>query len=137
MPEKVSRCAAAGEIMFVIKMFGAIKDLCRFFAACQLFIGKQPSSVSSPSIIFFPVLPSQLNCGFAGLMTLQLTGENANLTADLTLTQLWGKIKNSGLQNVLTGEIAAESCFGGLETLNFMEKATPVSYTHLTLPTKR
>jgi len=110
--------------MFVIKMFGAIKDLCRFFAACQLFIGKQPSSVSSPSIIFFPVLPSQLNCGFAGLMTLQLTGENANLTADLTLTQLWGKIKNSGLQNVLTGEIAAESCFGGLETLNSMEKAT-------------
>src|SRR5664280_96734 len=124
MPEKVSRCAAAGEIMFVIKMFGAIKDLCRFFAACQLFIGKQPSSVSSPSIIFFPVLPSQLNCGFAGLMTLQLTGENANLTADLTLTQLWGKIKNSGLEKVLAGEIAAESCFGGLETLNSMEKAT-------------
>ena len=41
--------------MFGIKMFGAIKDLYRFLAACQLFIGKQPSSVPSPSIIFFPL----------------------------------------------------------------------------------
>jgi len=75
--------------MFVIKMFGAIKDLCRFFVACQLFIGKQPSSVPSPSIIFFPVLPSQLNCGFAGLMTFQSQKKNAGLTTDLTLTELW------------------------------------------------
>jgi hypothetical protein len=110
-------------MMFVIKMFGAIKDLCRFFAACQLFIGKQPSSVPSPSIIFFPFLPYQLNCGFAGLMTLQLPKKNANLTADLTLTELWGKIKSSGLQMVLTGEIAAASCFDGLETISSMEKA--------------
>jgi len=109
--------------MFVIKMFGAIKDLCRFFVACQLFIGKQPSSVPSPSIIFFPVLPSQLNCGFAGLMTFQSQKKNAGLTADLTLTELWEKIKSSGLQNVLAGEITAASSWSGLETLNSMEKA--------------
>ena len=108
--------------MFVIKMFGAIKDLCRFFVACQLFIGKQPSSVPSPSIIFFPVLPSQLNCGFAGLMTFQSQKKNAGLTADLMLTELWEKIKSSGLQNVLAGEITAASSWSGLETLNSMEK---------------
>ena len=116
--------------MFVIKMFGAIKDLCRFFAACQLFIGKQPCRggitppLQPPSIIFFPVLPSQLNCGFAGLMTFQFQKKNAGLTADLTLTELWEKIESSGLQNVLAGEIAAASSLSGLETLNSMEKAT-------------
>src|ERR1035437_6723775 len=124
MPEKVSRSAATGEIMFVIKMFGAIKDLYRFFAACQLFIGKQPPSVPSLSIIFFPVLPSQLNCGFAGLMTFRFQKKNAGLTADLTLTELWEKIESSGLQNVLAGEITAASSWSGLETLNAMEKAT-------------
>ena len=124
MPEKVWRSEATGDIMFVKIMFGAIQNLCSFFAACQLFIGKQPSNVPSPSIVFFPVLPFQLNCGFAGLMTLQLQKKNAGLTADLTLTQLWGKSKSSGLQKVLTGEIEAAYCFGGLETLNSMEKAT-------------
>jgi glucosamine--fructose-6-phosphate aminotransferase (isomerizing) len=110
-------------MMFVIKMFGATQNLYRFFAACQLFIGKQPSSVPSPSIIFFPVLQFQLNCGFAGLMTLQLQKKNAGLTADLALIELWGKIKSSSLEKVLTGEIEAASCFGGLETLKFIEKA--------------
>jgi glucosamine--fructose-6-phosphate aminotransferase (isomerizing) len=110
-------------MMFVIKMFGATQNLYRFFAACQLFIGKQPSSVPSPSIIFFPVLQFQLNCGFAGLMTLQLQKKNAGLTADLALIELWGKIKSSSLEKVLAGEIAAASCFGGLETLKFIEKA--------------
>ena len=102
----------------------AIKDLCRFFTSCQLFIGKQPSDVPSPSIIFFPIMPSRLNCGFAGLMTLQLQKNNTGITADLTLVQLWEKVNNSCLQNVLAGEIAAASSWGGLETLNFMERAT-------------
>ena len=102
----------------------AIKDLCLFFTACQLFIGRQPSSVPFPSIIFFPIMPSQLNCGFAGLMTLQLAKNNVGITADLTLAELWGKIRNSGLENILTGESAAISCFGGLDALNLMGKAT-------------
>ena len=101
-----------------------IKDLCRFFAACQLFIGRQPSSVSAPSIIFFPLMPSRLNCGFAGLMTLQLSKKNAGINADLALIELWGKIKNLDLGSVLSGESDAASCFGGLEALNLMEKAT-------------
>ena len=102
----------------------AIKDLCRFFAACQLFIGKQPSSVPFPSIIFFPVVPSQLNCGFAGLMTLQLAKSTAGITADLDLIKLWWEIRNSGLENILTGESTAVSCFGGHDALNLMGKAT-------------
>ena len=100
------------------------KRLCRFIAACHIFIGRQPSSVLSPSIIFFPVIPSQLNCGFAGLMTLQLSQNNAVVNDDLTLIELWGKVKNSGLEKVQSGESTAISCFGGLEDLNLMEKAT-------------
>ncbi len=108
--------------MYLIKYMLPIKNLYRFFASCQIFIGKQPSGVPSPSIIFFPFMPTQFNCGFAGLMTLQLPKNNAGLTADLALTELWGEIKKSGLEKLLAAEIAAASCFGGLETLNSMEK---------------
>ena len=101
-----------------------LNDLCHFFAVCQLFIGRQPSSVPAPSIIFFPVMPSQLNCGFAGLMTLLLSEKNAGITADLALIELWRKIRNSGLENIVAGESAAVSCFGGIEALSLMEKAT-------------
>lgn len=101
-----------------------LNDLCRFLADCQLFIGRKPSSAPVPSIIFFPVMPSQLNCGFAGLMTLQISGGNADVAADLALTELWVKIKNSGLDKIREVGSAAASCFGGLEDLKLMEKAT-------------
>jgi glucosamine--fructose-6-phosphate aminotransferase (isomerizing) len=124
MSEKASRSAATGEIMFIARMFGAIKDLCRFFAACRLFIGKKPSSVSSPAIIFFPIIPFQLNCGFAGLMTFRAQQKSASLNADLELLQLWDKIKRSSLKNILVGNIVAKDYACGFDTLTSMEKAT-------------
>ena len=69
-------------------------------------------------------MPSQLNCGFAGLMTLQLAKNKTSIIADLTLIELWGKVKNSGLEEVQSGGNAAVSCFVGLEDLSLMEKAT-------------
>ena len=110
--------------MFGKRIFSPIYDLCSFFATCQLFIGRQPSSIPGPSIIFFPVMPFQLNCGFAGLMTLRLAKSNAVVTADFTFIELWEKIKNSGLGKILSGESTAASCFGGFEDLNLMENAT-------------
>jgi glucosamine--fructose-6-phosphate aminotransferase (isomerizing) len=109
--------------MFIARMFNKIKYMGRFLAVCQVFIGKHPANVSVPAIIFFPIMTSQLNCGFAGLMTFQFNKKSTDLTDDQTLTALCGKIKSSGLKNAVTGKITAEAYLSGLETLNSMEKA--------------
>ncbi|HBI47616.1 MAG TPA: glutamine--fructose-6-phosphate aminotransferase, partial [Smithella sp.] len=111
-------------IMFIARMLNTIKNMGRFLAVCQIFIGKHPANVSVPAIIFFPVLTSQLNCGFAGLMTLHTDKKSADLTEDFDMAALWKKIKGFGLKNALTGKIIAEAYLGGLETLNSMEKTT-------------
>jgi glucosamine--fructose-6-phosphate aminotransferase (isomerizing) len=108
--------------MFIVRIFNIIKYVGRFLAICQVFIGKHPANVSAPAIIFFPIMTSQLNCGFAGLMTFQTNKKTTDLTDDLTLTALWGKIKSSGLKNALNGKITPEAYLNGLETLNSMEK---------------
>ena len=108
--------------MFIARMFNTVKNMGRFLAVCQVFIGKHPTSVSAPAIIFFPVMTFQLNCGFAGLMTFQSNKKPTDLTDDLALASLWEKIKNSGLKNALTGKITPETYLSGLETLNSMEK---------------
>ena len=110
--------------MFIARMFNKIKYMGQFLAVCQVFIGKHPKNVSAPAIIFFPVMTSQLNCGFAGLMTFQSNKKSTDLTDDLALSALWKKIKSSGLKNVLIGKITPEKYLSGLETLNSMEKTT-------------
>ena len=110
--------------MFIARMLNTIKNMGRFLAACQIFIGKHPANVSVPAIIFFPVMTSQLNCGFAGLMTFHPDKKPAELTEDLALATLWEKIKSFGLKNALTGKITAEKYLDGLETLSSMEKIT-------------
>ena len=108
--------------MFIARMFNSIKNICRFLTACKVFIGKHPTSVSAPAIIFSPVTTSQLNCGFAGLMTFQYNKKTSDLIDDLALSALWKKIKSSGLKNALTGKVIPETYLSGLETLNSMEK---------------
>jgi len=110
--------------MFIARMFNTIKNTGQFLAVCQVFIGKRPTSVSVPAIIFFPVMTSQLNCGFAGLMTFQSNKNSTDLIDDLALASFWKKIKSSGLKNALTGKITPEAYLSGIETLNSMEKIT-------------
>ena len=108
--------------MFISRIFNTIKNMGRFLAVCQVFIGKNPISASAPALIFFPVMTFQLNCGFAGLMTFQPNKKITDLTDDLELAELWKKIKSSCLKNALTGKITPEAYLNGLETLNSMEK---------------
>jgi glutamine---fructose-6-phosphate transaminase (isomerizing) len=110
--------------MFIVQMFNIVKKILRFPAACQIFIGKQPTSVPAPAIIFFPVMSSQLNCGFAGLMTFRSDNKPETFNADLTLAELWKKIKGSCLKNTVSGKIAANEYLHGTETLNAMDKIT-------------
>ena len=110
--------------MFVAQILNTIKNISLYFKVCKIFVGKNPAYISAPAIIFFPIIPFQLNCGFAGLMTFRSQQKSASLNADLELMQLWDKIKRSSLKNVLAGNIVAKVYVCGLDALTSMEKAT-------------
>ena len=67
-------------------------------------------------------MTSQLNCGFAGLMTFRYDKKSGALDANLVLAGLWKKVKNSSLKNTLSGKIGAQKYLHSLETLGSMEK---------------
>ena len=108
--------------MFIARMFNIVKSSWRFLVACKIFVGKHSTSVSAQAIIFFPVTTSQLNCGFAGLMTFRYDKKSGALDANLALARLWKKVKNSSLKNTLSGKIYAPEYLHSLETLGSMEK---------------
>jgi len=108
--------------MFMTRMFNMIMKVFRFLAAVRIFVCKYPSSVPSPAIILFPVMISQLNCGFAGLMTFRFDKKSKALDLDLALAKLWKKVRNSSLKNILSGKIDAQEYLHSMSTLGSMEK---------------
>ncbi len=109
--------------MLSTKMHAFLKRFLYFVLHCRIRIGCRPDSVSAPAIIIFPLLPAQLNCGFAGLMTCRLADGRSQTQADLTLISLWEKIKAAGLQTLYEGKNNAATYLTGIETLRTMESA--------------
>ena len=109
--------------MHTTKLRHFLTGLLDFVLTCRIHIGCRPARVQAPAIIFFPLLPNQLNCGFAGLMTCRLEKMTQNTRADLDLISLWKQIKNAGLQSLYTGANHAATYLNGFETLSSMETA--------------
>ena len=107
--------------MIHIKALTIIKKIIFFMRDCRIFIGRRPDTVHDPSIIFFPLLPHQLNCGFAGLMTCRLTKQSSGSRADQTLHDVWKDVKACGLSAILSPKKKTEHYLNGLENLKTME----------------
>ena len=104
-------------------MFNSLKIFLNLIAHCRIFIGRHPAGVQSPAIIFFPLLPGQFNCGFAGLMTCRLQNKTTDTTADLTLTTLWEKVQSAGLQNAGAGKDTATKYLNSAETIHALDRS--------------
>lgn len=74
------------------RIFLILKRTIRFLS-CRVYIGRYPGHVEGPAVIFFPVLPCRLHCGFAGLMTCRPPDAATPTTADLDLAVSWKKFK--------------------------------------------
>lgn len=88
-----------------------------FIIRCRIHIGRRPTCVSAPAIIFFPFLPGRLNCGLAGLMTCRSGKPSGKTAADMPLAGLWEKAKSAGLAVVAGRNRTAADYAGGEETL--------------------
>ncbi|MDM7987425.1 MAG: SIS domain-containing protein [Smithella sp.] len=109
--------------MIHVKVLTIIKKIFSFMTDCRIFIGRHPDTVHEPSIIFFPLLPHQLNCGFAGLMTCRLQTKHTDNRYDKTFAVEWERIKNFRLESMIAGENTIENYFHGIDTLRKMESA--------------
>ncbi len=109
--------------MIYTKMSGLIKSFLFFFANCRIYVGVRPVDAASPAIIFFPILPGELNCGFAGLMTCRTEKQPADIPSDSKLAALWGKVKSAGIQTTGDGKKSAATYLNGKEALEAMDLA--------------
>ena len=100
-----------------------IKEAGTFVKSCKIFIGKSPRHLHGPCVIFFPVWPSRLHCGFAGLMTVQSGDRRSFLNYDERLGELWEKTKKAGLEEILKKHVPIRRYLDGLKTLQAMENA--------------
>lgn len=106
-------------------MFNSLKNFLTSLASCRIFIGRRPASVQAPAIIFFPLLPGQFNCGFAGLMTCRLRNNSpsASVPSDLIVAGLWEKIKRAGLQTIVCEKNIPADYLNGTDTIQAMNTA--------------
>ena len=105
---------------------GMINFLYNFLLAvlkCRIFIGCCPTAVDAPAVIFFPFIPGQLNCGFAGLMTCRLPNRPDVTTTDFTVATLWKKIKNAGLQKISIRKDNTANYLSGMATIAAIDMA--------------
>ncbi|MEN6469579.1 MAG: SIS domain-containing protein [Smithella sp.] len=100
-----------------------LKKILFFITHGRIFIGRRPAAVDAPAIIFLPMLPGQLNCGFAGLMTCRLQKQAADITADIRVAARWKKVQSAGLQTVTAEKNTAEKYFNGVETIQDLDQA--------------
>ena len=96
--------------------FHILNSILLFIFQCHIYIGCRPADVNAPALIFFPILPTRLNCGFAGLMACRLRSSPPATKADLEVAKLWGKIKSAE-------EKTAENYLSGIETIQSINAA--------------
>jgi len=101
-----------------------IKQIAAFLGKVKIYIGVSPRRAHGPAIILFPFYPGQINCGFAGLMTVVSRGNNAGeLTADAELERYAKEVEANALREVLNKKNAAEKYLGSARVMEFLEKA--------------
>lgn len=88
----------------------------------KIYIGINMCKASPYSIVFFPLIPDVICCGFAGILTIK--GSEKYEEGDLVekFIQLSREIKNNGMRALLSGNITSAQSLGGDQYLVEMEK---------------
>ena len=104
-------------MMFCTKLSLLMKKWLFFVAHCRIFFGIRPDDVSGPAIVFAPILPDRLNCGFAGLLSFRPAQKASGAAAAKTLQALWKKAGKSDLEQITGGKTDPENYLNSQETL--------------------
>lgn len=103
------------------KILNFLKKILSSISRYRILVGVRPDHVEGTAIIFFPLLPNHLYCGFAGIMTYKTHTKRPDMNADLLLIETWKKIKNQCLRTILDKEISVADYLDGSPSLKKAE----------------
>ena len=89
----------------------------------SVYLGRRPSRVRGPAIIFFPLLSHLLCCGLAGMVTIKGASSPPDIDGGEGLAALLKKIRERDIAAVLAGSRPLEEYLGGELCLEEMEQS--------------
>ncbi|HOG16421.1 MAG TPA: SIS domain-containing protein [Syntrophales bacterium] len=92
-----------------------------FLRAFRIRIGVNPDLVCAPALVLFPVTPTVLFCGLAGILTVKLSSPPPSFDAARTLSEQFEALRSRRLSALLAGEASAGDYLGGADLLGRME----------------
>jgi glucosamine--fructose-6-phosphate aminotransferase (isomerizing) len=95
----------------------------RFFTGWRFYVGRDPRQVPHGSLILFPLMPTVLCCGFAGIVTIGKPDKlrDGNMIEELDC--LWKEIRNKDIKAALAGATDANLYLSGRQCLEQAEAA--------------
>jgi len=109
--------------MIYNNLFNILYNVLFFILNCHIYIGCPPSGAEAPAIIFFPILPGYLNCGFAGLMTCRLQNRSSQTIPDHAISTVWEKVKSACLSTISNGKNTTANYLSGKKALENLDLA--------------
>ncbi len=92
-----------------------------FFRDCRIRIGVNPDLVCAPVLVFFPLTPTVLCCGLAGLLTVKLSRPSRPFDAAQMLSEQFEAVRSHRLSALLSRKTEPRDYLGGSAHLSAME----------------
>ncbi len=88
----------------------------------KIYVGVDVYSTPEYSIVFFPLIPDVVCCGFAGILAIKGIGKREEGNLIKKLAQLFRNIKKNDMKALSTGSVRPGQYLGGDRYLKEMEK---------------
>ena len=88
----------------------------------KIYVGVNVYAIPEYSIVFFPLIPDVVCCGFAGILAVKGVGKREEGNPIKKLAQLFGNIKKDNMKVLSAGSITSGQYLGGGRKLQKMEE---------------
>jgi glucosamine--fructose-6-phosphate aminotransferase (isomerizing) len=98
-------------------------EIISYLIKWKIYVGINVHAVPEHSIVFFPLIPDIICCGFAGILAIKGAGKREEGNLMKKLGQLFRNVKKNNMKALSAGSIAPGQYLGGDRFLKEMEEA--------------
>ena len=98
-------------------------EIASYLIKWKIYVGVDVYRAPKYSIVFFPLIPDVLCCGFAGILAIKGAGKREEGDPIKKLAQLFRNIKKNDMRALSGGSVKPGQYLGGDRYLQEMEKA--------------
>jgi len=106
--------------MQILKQWYA--EIVSYLMKWKIYVGVDVYRAPKYSIVFFPLIPDVVCCGFAGILAIKGVGKREDGNLIKKFTQLFRNIKKNDMKALSTGSVRPGQYLGGDRKLQEMEK---------------